>query len=245
MKKVIVGIVVVLVLVVIFSKGSNLLGSRQEVSLVGPVDTAGDFYNGWLDAIQAPEEAELNLATLAKAPILSKELRIKIKDALRDSEALDPVLCHEASSEGIALRTVYEREDSAKMLVTSRDKSIDSQSVMTLKALEDGWYIDEIECLAGEFAPEEREFSFEQEGSLLKDSIPPPYDSKDWHLVFEEDEVKGNVVPIFFDSESQCLDADGHKDVCQPDKFTEADRVFIQGQMSERGVIVKLQESVE
>jgi hypothetical protein len=107
-----------------------------------------------------------------------------------------------------------------------------------------GWYIDNIQCSFGEFA-EEKEFSFEKEGFLLKNSVPSPYNSKNWHLVFAENGQDGHVVPLFFDSESQCTDLDGNKSVCKPDQFTETTGVFIRGQMTERGVSVKQQTLVK
>lgn len=238
MKKII-GVVVVLVAIVglvwFIAKGSG----EQQVSKLDAVDTAGDFYHKWLSAAQQPTDADPSLTTLAKSPILSKSLRDKIKSVQNDSNAtIDPVLCQTTVPEEISTRRVYTSEDEVQILVTSKDKNATSQALVTLKKYNDGWYINDIECSLGEFAPEQ-EFSFEKEGYLLKDSIPTPYSPKDWHLVFEDNGEPGHVVPLFFDSESQCTSLDGSNSVCKPEQFTEATKVFVRSQMTERGANVQ------
>lgn len=243
MKKItIIGVIVVLVVVfaLVFTMGST----EQQVSKLDATDTVRDFYDNWLKATQQPT-IDPDRATLAKSPILSKELKNRLVSALKQSgTASDPVLCQTAIPENISTRTVFENAEQAQILVTSKDKKVTEQAIVTLMKYKEGWYIDDIECSLGEFAPE-REFSFEREGHLLKDSIPPPYDSKNWHLVFEENNELGHVVPLFFSSESQCTSLDKSKSVCKPDQFTEATKVFIRGQMSERGVSVKQLEFVK
>lgn len=236
--------VVVLVAIVglvwFFNKGPAV----QQVSKLDATDTVGDFYSQWLSAVKETG-AVPNRAGLAGLPILSKELRNRLTKTLKQSGAtLDPVLCQTVIPEKISMRTVYENTEKAQILVMSRDKKVTEQALITLIKYNDGWYINDIQCSAGEFGVE-REFSFESEGYLLKDSIPPPYNSKNWHLVFEENGQTGNVMPIFFDSESQCTSLDGSKSVCKPDQFKEAVKVFVHGQMTERGVSVKQQEFVK
>ena len=238
----IVGVVVVLVVIVglIWAFTGS---SKQEVSQLDAVDTAGEFYHQWLEAVQIPETANPDLKTLAKTPFLSKTLRDKIKIAQKDSDETDPVLCQTTTPEDISMRRVLIGEEEAQIVVTSKDKNVTNQAFVTLNKLGDGWYINDISCSLGEFAPE-REFSFEREGFLLKSSIPSPYNSNNWHLVFEENGEQGHVVPLFFDEESQCT-IDKNKSVCSPDQFTEAIKVFTRGQMSERGVSVKQLEIVK
>jgi len=243
MKKItIIGVIVVLVVVfaLVFTMGST----EQQVSKLDATDTVRDFYDNWLKATQQ-STTDPDRATLAKSPILSKELKNRLVSALKQSgTASDPVLCQTAIPENISTRTVFENAEQAQILVTSKDKKVTEQAIVTLMKYKEGWYIDDIECSLGEFAPE-REFSFEREGHLLKGSIPPPYDSKNWHLVFEENNELGHVVPLFFSSESQCTSLDKSKSVCKPDQFTEATKVFIRGQMNERGVSVKQLEFVK
>ena len=241
MKKItIVGVLVVVGLIWFFMKGPT----GQQVSTLDPIDVAGDFYNQWLKAEQEPT-AEPNQATLANSPILSESLRTRLVSTERNPDTTpDPVLCQTVAPKGISIRTIIALEDEVQILILSKDKAVTEQAVFTLLKLNEGWYIDNIECSPGEFAPE-REFSFEMEGNLLKGSVPAPYNSKDWHLVFTQNGQAGNVVPMFFDSESECTKLDGTKATCNPAELTEATKVFVRGQMSERGVSVKRLEFVK
>lgn len=241
----IIAIVVILLgiigLVWIFTKGD----AEQQVSRLDAVDTAGEFYRDWLKAAQTPTDAEPSLKTLAKSPILSKLLREKIENAQKNSEnTTDPVLCQTTVPEDISMRRVYTTEDEVQILVTSKNKDVTDQASVTLRGYNGGWYIDDIQCSLGEYAPE-REFSFEKTGFLIKNSIPKPYNPENWHLVFEENGEQGHVVPLFFDSESQCTNLDGNKSVCKSEQFTEATKVSIRAQMTERGASVKQLEFVK
>src|SRR3989344_7951913 len=242
-KTTIIGLAIVLILAVVFTLIFTRGSTKQQVSKLDATDTVRDFYGEWLKAA-GQATIDPSRATLAKSPILSKKLRGQLVSTLKQSDALDPVLCQTVIPENISSRTVLENTDEAQILVTSQDKKVTEQAIFILKKQGDGWYIDNIECSLGEFAPE-REFSFEREGHLLKGSIPPPYDSKNWHLVFEENNKPGHVVPLFFDSESQCTSLGGSKSVCKPDEFIEATKVFVRGQMTERGVSVKQLEIVK
>ncbi len=238
----IIGVVVALAIIiglVWFNRG----GGEQQVSRLDVVDTARGFYDEWLLALKEPETAEPNIKTLAKSPILSKELRDKIKKAQKNEE-VDPVLCQTTVPEEISMRRVYLSEEEVQMLVTSKDTNVTEQALVVLKSLNEGWYINDIRCSLGEFAPE-REFSFEKEGFLLKDSVPAPYDSKNWHLVFEQDGQMGHVVPLLFDGESECTSLDGTKSTCDTSTFAEALKVVVKSQMTERGAEVKYLEFVK
>jgi hypothetical protein len=239
----IIGAVVALALVVFFVWFFNRGGGEQQVSRLDVVDTTRGFYDEWLLALREPKTAEPNLKTLSKSPILSKELRSKIKKAQKSGE-VDPVLCQSVIPEEISMRRVYMGEDEVQMLITSKDTSVTEQALVVLKSLNEGWYIDDIRCSLGEFAPE-REFSFEKEGFLLKDSVPAPYNSKNWHLVFEQDGQMGYVVPLLFDGESECTSLDGTKSVCDTSTFAEALKVVVKSQMTERGAEVKYLEFVK
>lgn len=243
MKKIIIiGVVIVLIVVgaFFFTRGTG----EQQVSNLDVTDTVRGFYDGWLGAVKDPA-VEPNQKTLAKSPILSKELRSKLATILKDSEATtDPVLCQSVIPEEFSTRTVFESESEAQILVTSKDKKVTEQAIFSLLKYNEGWYINGIECSLGEFAPK-REFTFENVGNLLKGSIPPPYDPKVWHLVYKENNQPGHVVPILFDAESQCKDLSGGQSVCKPSELKEVTKVLIRGQMTERGVDVDQLEFVK
>ena len=64
--------------------------------------------------------------------------------------------------------------------------------------------------------------------------MPSPYNTENWHLIYERDGIQGHVVPLFFDSESMCGES-----TCDTNKFGETDKVMIYGSMTEAGVEVK------
>ncbi|MFZ2049050.1 MAG: hypothetical protein WAV25_02020 [Minisyncoccia bacterium] len=244
MKKIITfGVIVVLVVIGLFMRGS--FGGSQQISKLDTIDTVGNFYNDWLKALKDPTTVP-NLVTLSKTSYLSKPLRTRITDAQKDQTPnhLDPVLCQTVIPQSISIRRVFETADKAEVLVMSRDNTVTSQAIIELNKLKGGWYINEIKCSLGEFAPE-KEFSFEQKGFLLKASVPIPYNSKNWHLVYEENGQKGNVIPLFFDSTSKCINIDKSESICKPDQLTEATEVFVQGQMTESGISIKRLEFVK
>lgn len=241
----IIGIVVVIVaiggLIWLFSfrdgsSGGPLGGSQA--SQLDAIDTVINFYGDWLDAVKNPTSADPSRKDLVSSPLLSKALSDRLsRPEQTTTTGPDPVLCQTRIPENISTTRVYEDADSAQVLVKSRDKKATEQALVTLVKQSDGWRIATIECSAGEFAPE-KEFSFEMEGYLLKGSIPAPFNKSNWHLVFEENGKLGNVVPLFFDAKTQCTDLNGAKLVCA-DQLKETTKVFIQGQMTERGVTVK------
>lgn len=235
--------IIVLVLVVfiiigfvwVFFKGNVL--NQQEVSMSDPVDVVLDFYDPWLDARKS-ETTDPYKEGLDKSPILSKELRSRISKAKGQSDTeVDPVLCQVTVPTVISGRPLYESEDKVEILILARDKGLDGQAVVVLNKLNGGWYINDIKCSPGEFAPP-REFSFEREGYLLK-SVPAPLNSKYWHLVFEENDELGHVAPLFFGEESICILSNGDESVCNPDQFLETSKATVYGEMSESGVSVK------
>lgn len=209
---------------------------KQAVSLAQPVDIVLDFYAEWLDAVKSTSTNPYQLE-LHNRPILSGQLRDRLAESsTTESVTLDPVLCQTVVPEGTTGRVVFALEDKAQILIMSRDKSVYEQAIVTLNKLNDGWYIDNITCSPGEFAPD-REFSFEHEGFLLK-NVPPPLNPEYWYIVFEENNEKGHSAPLFFSSESTCIATDGNESTCDVGKFREATKAHIFGQMTERGVDV-------
>ena len=233
------GVVVVVIAVVLaLSLSRNGINPViQEVSMENPVNTALDFYEAWLSAVQATSTDPYQEG-LADTPILGKDLRERLKNAEGQSEdELDPVLCQMTVPTRVATLPVYERDDEAQVVIMPREEGKTEQSIFTLLRHNGGWYINEIECSPGEFAPE-REFSFETEGFLLK-SVPPPLDPDYWYIVFEQNGEMGHTAKLFFDMDSVCVATDGSESVCDSSQFVEPSKAYIQGQMTELGVEVK------
>ncbi len=244
-KAIILGVLVVIIGgVFLFTRGGDDgLAGPHAVKYAEPADAVDAFYKDWLEATK-DATATPDKATLVTSPVLTKELSTQIATALQSVTSLDPVLCQIPAAQGITIRNVYEQGAEAQILVTSKDKSVTKQAVVDLTKSDDSWVISAIECTNGETAPV-KEFNFEQEGFLIKTSVPKPFNNKNWHLVFTQDGKPGNVVPLIFDSKSQCTSIDGKKAVCKPDQFIEASKVMVRGGMTERGATVVSLEFVK
>lgn len=216
-------------------------GRPQMVSTREPIDVVQDFYTPWLDAALSTTTTPYREG-LAQAPILSREVRNYIKDA-QAKGLIDPVLCQTTLPADIALRMVSSTTAQAEVLVTARKSTSTEQAIVTLRALSGGWYINAIKCSPGEFGPQ-REFSFDQEGYLLK-SVPATLDPKYWYIVFEQDGEKGHYAPLLLNASSTCRDFAGTTAPCNAANFMEATKVHVQGQMTELGVQVTRIELVK
>lgn len=245
MKKVIILVVLLAVIggIVWLVNGGNIDTTSTQAKYADPADAVGDFYDQWLKAAQDPSLTP-DRSTLAKSPTLTKELSAKVAAALQTGGGVDPVLCQSVVPQGITTRNVYEQADKAEILVTSKDKSVTKQAVVSLTKSSDSWFISEIQCTDGDIAPVQ-EFSFEKEGFLIKQSVPKPFNNKNWHLVFTQDGKPGNVVPLIFDAKSQCTNLEGVKAVCKPEQFKETAQVRVRGGMTERGATVAHLEFVK
>jgi hypothetical protein len=124
-------------------------------------------------------------------------------------------------------------------MVVPRGNKVPEQALVTLRLVDNSWLIDQIFCSRGELAPEQ-EYSFQSEGNILKESLQPPLDSTQWHLVYSKDGSPGYTIPLFFDESSICVG--GEEVVCDQAQLTEATSVFIQGEMLEAGVLVERME---
>lgn len=244
------GLVVVVVFFAILFRGSSPMGlpagmtgapqggdaTKVQVSKGDPVDITMDFYNAWLPLAKTGTTKPYD-AGMTTRPVLSAALKAKL-DAAKTHAATDPdpVLCQVKVPDQISSRTIYQQKDSAQVLITSKDKTQTGQAVVTLKAKDGGWYMDDIMCSAGEGGPTD-EFSFNHEGYLLK-SVPPPLNKKYWYVIYEDNGVKGQYAPLFLSKTSACQSVEGAKSVCDMATFADAKKVHVYGQMTETGVDV-------
>lgn len=248
-KKIIIGAVLAVILIAIVI-GLSLNGSNpstqlkpgveseesvatQEVSTDDPIDVVLDFYGEWLDALQSTTTDPYQLG-IVNEPLLGQDLRAKLAEPL-EAGVKDPVLCQDSVPTKLNSKQLYETPEEVQISVFSREQPMAGQAIVTVASLNEGWYIKDISC-SREF-DEPREFTFETEGNLLK-SVPPPYDSNFWHIVYAQNGTQGYAAPLFFSEESVCTDSNGTESVCDTSKFTEAEKVMVQGNMSESGVDV-------
>lgn len=245
MKKI---LILVVLLVAIISLGFFIKGGfggglvGQEVSMEDPVDIVLNFTDEWTSALNSSTTDPYKL-DLDKTPILSKDLRKKLSDAKGHSdEEVDPVLCQLVIPDGVSARVVFENEMETEILILPTDTGLSKQAIFKLNHLNDGWYINDITCSLGEFAPD-REFSFDNEGFLFKDQLSAVGDK--WQILFEEDGEVGHTAPLIFNSESVCRDMKGEESTCSPDQFSETSKALVRGEMSESGVEVKRLEFTE
>lgn len=237
---IIIGVVVLVIISIAFFLRTAEKEAIVQSPTTDPLDEVIDFYNAWLAAAKATSTEDVFSTVLASAtlsPELREELQTKLAEATDGS--LDPVLCQPEPPERIGGKMVYQLDNSAQIMMLARggEEKAPNQATVTLGSDNGSWVITDISCATGELPPE-REFSFEQEGFLLK-SVPPPLNPEYWHLVFEQQGVMGHTVPLFFAADSVCIDTAGTETLCDTEQFTEATKVLVQAEMTEAGAEVK------
>jgi len=247
MKKQTVLIIGVLVAVALAILAWQLLGSGSRVGTAideaqvapvdDPMDVTMELYDPWLDGVQSTS-TEFNRSELLTAAPLTADLRDRLEQQIQTQSALDPVLCQIDIPERVGTKSVFTNDFEAQVLVIARGTKVPEQALVTLIAVDGKWVVSDITCSRGELAPDV-EFTFEREGNLLKQSLQPPLNNEQWHLIYTRDGVAGNAIPVLFDANSTCVMTDGSEQVCVPDQLTEATAVLLQGAMQEAGVLVE------
>jgi len=202
-----------------------------------PMDVTMELYGPWLDGLQATS-TEFNRSELLNVAPLTADLRDRLQQEIEVQSALDPVLCQIQIPERIGTKSVYTNDFESQVMVIARGTKVPEQALVTLAAVDGEWVISDIVCSRGELAPDV-EFTFEQEGNLLKQSLQPPLNNEQWHLIYTRDGLTGNAIPLLFDVNSTCILPDSSEQVCVPDQLTEATAVLLQGAMQEAGVLVE------
>lgn len=217
---------------------STTVENGPETTTEDPLDVTIDFYNEWLVAVQSTSTTPVDAGLLA-SPRLSEGVRTKLEATLNNEGMPDPVLCEPVTPERMGGKVLYAlpTEAQIQMLPRGNTERTGAQAVVSLVVQNGAWVISDIYCSTGEVGPE-REYSFEQEGYLLK-SVPEPLNSDYWHLVFEQNGQGGYTAPLFFDAESICISQDGTEAVCNPDTFIEPAAAYVQAEMTEAGANVK------
>lgn len=243
-------LVIALLLLGLFKdSSSDISGVDSNISrgVTGePLDITLDFYDAWLEARRSTttNPYEQNLVNLPALSIAASEKLAQAKSNFTEN-GFDPVLCQVNIPEKLRTKTVFENENDAQILLLPKDNEVSVQSVVSLKAEAGMWTISDIACSSGEQAPELGEFTFENEGFLLKQSVTPPLDSKYWHLVFAQDNVMGHTAPLLLNENSMCLTTNSSEEVCSDALLMEAMNVSVKGNLTEAGVDVKRIELVK
>lgn len=233
-----VGLLVLVVIALVAFNSRDKAPEEQPVQV--PTEDALDFvlafYDEWL-TLYKTEGTDPYESELFKSSKISETAREELR-SLKVDATNDPIIC-DNTAERFATRVLFKLDTSAEIIMLPRgtEGPRQGQAIVTLAAVDGQWQIGSIKCNNGDVAPE-REYTFDYQGYLLK-SVPPPYETGKWHLVYAQDGVMGFVAPLFFNEESICIATDGTESVCTPDSFNEATQVTIKGNMSETGAEVK------
>ena len=242
------GILLVLLLagaILMFSTNSSLMsigGGNQATPVEDPLDVTIDFYNSWVKA-SLSTSTDPYQSGLATSSVLSDEVKSYIEKKRTDRKEgdVEAVICQLITPPRIGGKAIYAKDTEAQIMVLARGQEVKTSNlaIVTLKAIDGKWQISNISCTQGEVGPETA-YDFEHSGSLLKQSLPAPFDTQYWHLVYEEVDGKaGYTARLYFTPESICISKEGSESVCNPDTFSEATKVYVEANMTEEGGVVQ------
>lgn len=244
------GIIFVLLLIGalwFFSSNTTFIGStgdgENEITPTeDPLDVTINFYNDWVAALVSTTTDPYQ-AGLATSSVLSEEVKAYIEEKRINKKDGDfeAVTCQLTTPPRVGGKEIYKKDTEAQIMILARGQEVktSNMAIVTLKAKDGLWQISNINCTQGEIAPITA-YDFEHSGFLLKQSLPAPFDSQYWHLVYEEvDGQTGYTVRLYFTPESICISKEGSEAVCSPDSFTEATKAFVEANMTEEGGVVE------
>jgi hypothetical protein len=226
---------ILLVASLLFMNRMSVSSVAEVPPIADPIDVVLDFYTTWKTA--SADGADPFTGGTLDLPVVSATLKTALVSAKATTPAIDPVTCQETPAERVRGRLITNMGTTSTILIESRNgrETLPTMALVNLRAEAGEWKIESIECTLGDVAPEV-EFTFDREGFLLK-SVPPPYESGKWHLVYEQDGQLGYVAPLLFTAESACVTEEGSVP-CAPDTFTETTKVVVKGNMTELGAEV-------
>ncbi len=227
---------------------TDLNGDESTIKDTDPYDVVFDFYSDWLAYVHASGTPAANSA-LPGERFLTDAAKNALNEAIlqTNTDVAIPVICQITAPDSVRAKIVHEVDDRAEIIVYPRYKTdntssstntttVSGFSLVNLEKIDGSWRINSISCSRGDIAPES-EYSFEQEGYLLK-NVPAPLDSNFWHLVFAENGVEGHTAPLLFTASSTCTIRDAAPEICNPESLVEANRAVVKGEMNESGVTV-------
>ncbi len=245
----IIGAISIFVLIVIgvFMWSSNDQSESTDITVEhrgldgDPTDIMLDFYHSWLTkrtSTSTTDTVENPLDSMA----LSYSLQEKLAsfDFSASEPGLDPVFCQNSIPDKFRSRSMSKQDEMVQILVISSNEQAQEygQAAVTLEKHNDLWEIARIDCGNLEQAPDTGEFNFNQEGRLLRDSLPDSFSRDSWYIVYSQNDIPGHTVPLLLDDKSMCTTQEGNVISCADFAFYEAVHVYVQGQMTEAGVDV-------
>lgn len=210
-----------------------------------PVDIVLDFFGTWSNARQSTSTDPIT-EKLYDLPEVSPALSAKLllAEAVYRENGLDPVFCQKETFSSLRAKPVFQNETEAQFLVSPKQNEAGTLILVTLKTNGTLWNIADISCGGGEVGPVAGEYNFDHTGFLLKESILPPLDSDNWHIVFSQNDVLGFTAPIFFSSTSNCTLEGNAEEICAGERLRETMQVRVRGNVTEAGVFVSKLETV-
>lgn len=220
-----------------FGSNSFVLNENRLTDPVeDPIDVSLGLANRWLDNIKATTSTPLPSFLTAEANV-SAQTKAELELAV--DESIDPLLCQTTTPGRVGAKSIYVTDTEAQVMILARgiDKN-PNLAVYTLTLGDEAWLISDISCSAGEGGMQTDEYTFVQTGRLAQASVPEPYNSSVWHVLFtgETDSVK--IVPLMFDQTSQCGSASAYT-TCDTSRFAEGGLVRVQADMTEEGAMVR------
>lgn len=239
-----VSLVVVAISVFIFMKSGITTFNREEKvkAIPDPLDVTLDFYSDWLELQKGTTTNPYESALMTNG-VLSEGARNALTEAKGKGGEIDPFFCRKQTPTRIGAKVLFELDNKAEVIILDKTPSSTeafSQAIVSLTKGDTAWTITNISCSTGEVAPDS-EYDFDHEGYLIK-SLPAPYKTGEWHLVFEQSGQMGYVAPLLFSTTSICSATGGAEAACNPELFTEGTTAKVVGDMLEEGVsVVKLE----
>lgn len=247
MKRTTIGIIAIVLIGIIavlwFSNGKQLVPNDKQYAAPteDPIDVSVSLIDGWLQNVLATTSVSL-AEYLETAPALTETAKENVLARAAIQSEIDPLLCREETPTRVGGKIVYATETEAQVSVIARGvEKTPQQTLVTVAAEKGEWVITEVACSNGEVGAPIGEFSFVQQGRLVRESAPAPYDATAWHVIFPGVDGSVGIVPLLFSDASQC---GGGEDLttCDQSTFSEGEQVVVKANMVEAGAEVVVLE---
>lgn len=202
-----------------------------------PLDVALSLAGNWLLNLQSTTSIPL-ADFLAGVDYIHDDVAAKLLTGAAVDSEIDPILCQQNTPARVGAKPVYVSDYESQVMVVARGgEKTPQQSLITLEAVDGQWLIVDVSCSNGEVGKPVGEFSFVQTGRLVRQSVPAPYDSETWHVIFNNEDGSIGVVPLYWYETSVCV-KDEVSESCNLDDLEEGQVVRVLANMTEQGADV-------